>query len=234
MHRPEFEPLGDQALLLRWGDRADIEVNRQVHALARRLRVAAFPWLIDCVPAYASLAVFFDGSALPGNDPIAMVRDLLLGIVEQPESTIELAESRLVEIDVCYGGEYGPDLDDVASHCRMTAKQIVEKHSQAEYLVAMLGFSPGFPYLLGLDPSLVSPRLGTPRTRVPAGSIGIGGSQTGIDPDAGPGGWRLIGRTPQRLFDARQDPPTLLLPGDRVRFVSIDAARYRTLSESHS
>jgi KipI family sensor histidine kinase inhibitor len=234
MRRPEFEPLGDQALLLRWGDQADIAVNRQVHALAARLRAAAFPWLIDCVPAYASLAVFFDGSALPGNDPAAMVRDLLLGIVEQPESTIEHAESRLVEIDVCYSGEFGPDLDDVAGHCRMTAQQVVEKHSQAEYLVAMLGFSPGFPYLLGLDPALASPRLGTPRTRVPAGSVGIGGSQTGIYPDDGPGGWRLIGRTPRKLFDARQDPPTLLSPGDRVRFAPIDAAHYRMLSERQS
>lgn len=235
MLRPDFEPLGDQALLLRWGDSADIALNRQVHALARTLRLAAPRWLIDCVPAYASLAVFFDATALPGNDPIAAVREFLLAILEQPESLADPAESRLVEIAVCYGGDFGPDLDEVADNCGLTAAQLVEKHSQVEYLVAMLGFSPGFPYLLGLDPALASPRLATPRTRVPAGSVGIGGTQTGIYPNEGPGGWRLLGRTPQTLFDARRDAsPTLLLPGDRVRFVPIDAARYQSLSECQS
>ena len=234
MRRPDFEPLGDHALLLRWGDSADIAINQQVHALARRLRIAPPPWLIDCVPAYASLAVFFDSAALPDNDPASSVRNFLLAIIDQPESLSDNVESRLVEIAVCYGGDYGPDLDEVASNCSLTAAQVVEIHSQAEYLVAMLGFSPGFPYLLGLDPALASPRLASPRTRVPAGSVGIGGTQTGVYPNEGPGGWRLIGRTPQALFDARNDPPTLLLPGDRVRFVPIDAARFQSLSERRS
>jgi KipI family sensor histidine kinase inhibitor len=234
MRRPDFEPLGDQALLLRWGDGADIAVNQQVHALARKLRLAAPPWLADCVPAYASLAIFFDSAALPGNDPIAAVRDYLSAILEQPESPAGVVEPRLIEIAVCYGGDFGPDLDEVADSCGMTAAQVVEKHSQVEYRVAMLGFSPGFPYLLGLDSALAVPRLATPRLHVPAGSVGIGGAQTGIYPNEGPGGWRLIGRTPQALFDARRDPPTLLLPGDRLRFVPIDTARYQSLSERSS
>lgn len=231
MIAPTIELLGDQALLLRWSDRADIAVNRRVHAVVARLRAAAAPWLIDCVPAYASLAVFFDAASIPGQDPMAVVGDYLLAVMEAPELLTGGAQSRLIDIPVCYGGEYGPDLLDVANTCGLSAAQLVEKHSDPEYLVAMLGFSPGFPYLLGLDPKLAIPRLSTPRARVPAGSVGIGGAQTGVYPDAGPGGWRLIGRTPQSMFDARRHPPAQVLPGDRVRFVPIDAAQFRALDE---
>ena len=228
---PTIDALGDQALLLRWGDVAEVSVNRRVHALAGRLRAAPPPWLVDCVPAYASLAVYFDSAQLAGSDPIEIVRDYLSALIEAPESQSDDAEPRLVEIPVCYGGEHGPDLDAVASACGLSAEQVVERHSQTEYLVAMLGFSPGFPYLLGLDPGLAVPRLSTPRLRVPAGSVGIGGAQTGVYPNEGPGGWRLIGRTPHTLFDARREPPARLLPGDRLRFVPIDAAQFQALRE---
>lgn len=231
MALPQIEPLGDQALLLRWGDSADIDNNRRVHSLAAKLRAARPPWLIDCVPAYASLAIFFDANALTGQSPLKSAADCLSKILEQPDIPADVAEPRLIEIPVCYGGECGPDLDDVARACALTAAQVVEKHAQSEYVVAMLGFAPGFPYLLGLDPILAVPRLATPRVRVPAGSVGIGGAQTGIYPKEGPGGWRLIGRTPQPLFDPRHDPPTRLLPGDRVRFLPIGMARYQQLRE---
>jgi KipI family sensor histidine kinase inhibitor len=226
---PNFESLGDHALLLRLGDVADVDVNRRVHALAAKLRDAHAPWLVDCVPAYASLAVFFDAAAVGGNDPTAVVGAWIRTILEAPEAGADIAPSRLVEVPVCYGGEHGPDLDEVATACGISATQLIERHSQPDYLVAMLGFSPGFPYLLGLDPALAVPRLATPRTRVPAGSVGIGGAQTGVYPDEGPGGWRLIGRTPLRLFDAKREPPSAVLPGDRVRFVPIDAARFEAL-----
>lgn len=231
VRHPDFEPLGDQAWLLRWGDTTDVEVNRQVHALARKLRAANPPWLIDCVPAYASLAVFFDSAALHGDDSFVAARAHLLEMVERPESTTNDADAQCIEIPVCYGGDHGPDLEELAAARGLSQAQVIAIHSRPEYVVAMLGFSPGFPYLLGLDVVLESPRLATPRLRVPAGSVGIAGSQTGIYPDASPGGWRLIGRTPLRLFDVRRDPPSLLLPGDRVRFVPIDAARFRSLDE---
>ena len=234
MTAPSIEPLGDQALLLRWSDSADIAVNHRVHAVAARLHAACPPWLIDCVPAYASLAVFFDAASIPGPDAMTVVSDYLSAVMEAPELPADGAPSRLIEIPVCYGGEYGPDLLDVANTCGLSAVQLVEKHSAPEYLVAMLGFSPGFPYLLGLDPKLAVPRLSTPRVRVPAGSVGIGGAQTGVYPDAGPGGWRLIGCTPQSMFDARRHPPARALAGDRVRFVPIDAAQFRTLVESEA
>jgi KipI family sensor histidine kinase inhibitor len=229
MNAPTFEPLGDQALLLRWDRVADVAANRRVHAFAGRVRAARAPWLVDCVPAYASLAVFFDAARIGVPDPFAFVREWLTARVDDATLAHEADATRLVEIPVCYGGEHGPDLDDVANASGLTAAQVVERHAQGEYLVAMLGFSPGFPYLLGLDPALAVPRLATPRVRVPAGSVGIGGAQTGVYPNEGPGGWRLIGRTPQVLFDAQRDPPSFLLPGDRVRFVPVDAARFAAL-----
>lgn len=229
MTRPTIEPLGDQAVLLRWGDAADRAVNRHVHLMAARLNAARPPWLRDVVPAYASLAVYFDDSALPAGEPQMYVRDWLAPLIEDVVPESGQMQLRCVDIPVCYGGEHGPDLRDVARSCGLDPDEVVRRHAQTEYLVAMLGFSPGFPYLLGLDPALAVARLATPRTCIPAGSVGIGGAQTGVYPDPSPGGWRLIGRTPLRLFDAAGDPPSRLLPGDRVRFVPIDAARFDAL-----
>ena len=225
MGTPTIETLGDQALLLRWGDTVDAAINARVHAAAAHLRGAMLPWLVDCVPAYASLAVFFDGIA-PERAAEAVSRRLA-----DASASIAAVSSRLVDIPVCYGGEHGPDLDEVARHTGLDATQVIERHAHPDYHVAMLGFSPGFPYLLGLDAALAVPRLATPRVRVPAGSVGIGGTQTGAYPHAGPGGWRLIGRTPLALFDARRDPPARLLPGDRVRFVPIDATQFTAMQE---
>ncbi|WIG55610.1 MAG: Allophanate hydrolase 2 subunit 1 [Rhodanobacteraceae bacterium] len=134
-------------------------------------------------------------------------------------------------IPVCYGGDCGPDIDAIAEHAGLVRDEVIARHAAAEYTVAMLGFAPGFPYLLGLDAALHVPRRATPRTRVPAGSVAIGGAQTGIYPCELPGGWHLIGRTPLALFDPRRDPPCLLAPGDRVRFRAIDAGEFARLVE---
>jgi allophanate hydrolase subunit 1 len=136
-----------------------------------------------------------------------------------------------VEIPVCYGGEHGPDLDAVAAHAGLSRDEVVARHAGAGYTVAMLGFAPGFPYLLGLDPALHVPRRANPRTRVPSGSVAIGGAQTGIYPRELPGGWHLIGRTPRALFDPARNPPCLLAPGDRVRFRTITADEFAPLAE---
>jgi KipI family sensor histidine kinase inhibitor len=132
---------------------------------------------------------------------------------------------------VCYGGESGPDLDAVAEHAGLSRDDVIARHAAAEYTVAMLGFAPGFPYLLGLDRALQVPRRPSPRTRVPAGSVAIGGAQTGIYPRELPGGWHLIGRTPLVLFDPAREPPCLLAPGDRVRFREIEAGEFARLAE---
>ena len=135
-------------------------------------------------------------------------------------------DAEAIEIPVCYGGEFGPDLDAVATHCGLEPAEVSARHAAGDYRVAMLGFMPGFAYLLGLDESLHMPRRASPRTRVPAGSVAIGGAQTGIYPRELPGGWQLIGRTPLTLFDPSQAEPALLRPGQRVRFRAIDAAAF--------
>ena len=214
-----IETLGEDALLLRFGDAVDAAVNARVHALSQRIERVRPAWLRDLVPAYASLALFVDADAFDCTlEPLDEARRWL----QQQAFTADDARiaGRSVEIPVSYGGGHGPDLPALATHAGLGEGDVIARHCAVEYRVAMLGFSPGFPYLLGLDPRLAMPRLDTPRTHVPAGSVGIGGAQTGIYPQTGPGGWRIIGRTTLVLFDPLQDPPTLLAPGDRVRFIA--------------
>ncbi len=226
---PTFEALADDAWLIRIdGDARDAAT--QAHALAANIgRVAPPPWLRDLVPAYASLAVFFDLDAIDAN----AVRIWLQGQLDGGDTTtFDYANTRIVEIPVRYGGAFGEDLDTAAAQLGLASDDVIARHSAPLYTVAMIGFAPGFPYLSGLDPALALPRLATPRTRVPAGSVGIGGAQTGIYPRDSPGGWRLIGRTPLRLFDPLRTAPSLLAPGDRVRFVAIDDAAFVAMSET--
>ena len=217
----QIEALGDRALLLRLGDRIDSGLNARVLALAARIEAQRLPWLRDCVPAYASLAIHIDDRAFPGQvEPLVAAEAWLRHLVETSSATAkESATVRVIEIPVHYGGDDGPDLDIVAQELKIAPQELIARHCAPRYRVAMLGFAPGFPYLLGLDPELNSPRLATPRSMVPAGSVGIGGSQTGIYPCASPGGWRIIGRTSLTLFDAARESPSLLVAGDHVRFV---------------
>lgn len=214
----DIEALADDAWLLRFGERPDPRLNAAVHAMAARIRAANPPWLRDVVPAFASLGVFFD----PAIDA-AQVHEALLALADDAHAATGDAEVRTVEIPVVYGGESGPDLESAAAELGLSPQQLIQRHCAGDYRVAMIGFAPGFPYLSGLDPSLALPRLATPRARVAAGSIAIGGAQTGIYPRESPGGWRLLGRTPLTLFDPARQPPALLRPGDRVRFVPVDA-----------
>jgi KipI family sensor histidine kinase inhibitor len=214
--------LGDAALLLELDGRIDAATSARVHLLAGLLAERRFPWVRDVVPAYASLAVFVEVDAIDeGHDPMVVAEEALCPFLSHPAGTQSAALERCVEIPVRYGGEDGPDLARVAEHAGLRPADVVRRHAAGEYIVAMLGFAPGFPYLLGLDPQLATPRLATPRTRVPAGSVAIGGGQTGLYPRTSPGGWNLIGRTDLALFDPRREPPALLAPGDRVRFVVV-------------
>lgn len=228
MSLPTFEPLADDALLLRFGEVIDATHNARALQASRLLRERNPSWLRDIVPAYASLAVFFDGSRIDHSDPHAFVAAQLRAILRN-QQTAGAASARIIDIPVCYEPEMAPDLAEAANELGIAADELVRRHSSASYTVAMIGFAPGFPYLLGLPDSLALPRLATPRTRVPAGSVAIGGNQTGIYPRESPGGWRLLGRTPLVLFDAARASPALLTPGDQVRFQRIDAAAYERL-----
>lgn len=203
------------------GDRIDPELNARVHRLARAVSARLGPSIIEVVPTYRSLLVRHDPLRLPRR---RLAREIGAILAELPPGPAPAAEGRVVRVPACYGGELGPDLDFVASHAGLDPREVIEIHAAATYQVFMLGFTPGFPYLGGMSPRIATPRLETPRQRLPAGSIGIGGEQTGIYPVESPGGWRIIARTPVRLFDPGAPSPFLLAPGDRLRFVPIGRA----------
>ncbi len=217
-HHIEFVQLGDSALLMILGNSIDPAFNRRVLALSKAL--ADFPGLTDLVPAYASLALHYDPLIWTHANLMASLAPYL----EEIEG--EIHESRLLEIPVCYGGEHGPDLEEVAENVGLRSEEVIVRHSGGEYRVYFLGFTPGFPYLGGLDSKLAMPRMSTPRALVPSGSVGIAGAQTGIYPKDSPGGWRIIGRTPFRLFDPGRQSPCLLAPGDRLRFLPISPEEF--------
>ncbi|MGS1119518.1 5-oxoprolinase subunit PxpB [Rhodanobacter sp. UC4436_H3] len=223
----QFEPLAEDALLLRFGDRIEPVLNDRVHAAVAALR--DLPSL-ECVPAYASVLLRFALAAWQGDEAAsAHQRVERAARIALETRHAPAGAGRIHEIPVCYGGPHGPDLHELAQHLGLSGTVVVARHVGVDYRVAMLGFAPGFPYLLGLDPTLAMPRRSDPRTRVPAGSVAIGGAQTGIYPAELPGGWHLIGRTPLRLFDADASEPSLLAAGDRVRFRAIDAEEFADL-----
>lgn len=222
---PLLSPLGDRALLVDFGQRIDAELNARVHALAARIRAAGLAGVTDLVPAYASLAIHYNPGAWESaaGSPFAALAEALQSLLDRADEC-GTEPARTVEIPVRYGGEDGPDLAEVADQAGLSAAEYARRHAAGLYRVFMLGFTPGFAYLGGLDPALAAPRRAIPRTRVPAGSVGIAGAQTGIYPCASPGGWQLIGRTDATLFDPGLDEPCRFRPGDRVHFVAVGAA----------
>jgi len=222
----QWEPLAEDAWLLRFGETIDSALNDRVHAVAALIK-ANLP-AVECVPAYASLLLRFDPMQWL-NDAGAFASQDLRQAIEAACGNLSNAEKAPREhvLPVWYDGT---DLHDVAVHAGLATREVIARHAAATYRVAMLGFAPGFPYLLGLDPSLAMPRRSQPRSSVPAGSVAIGGLQTGIYPQALPGGWHLIGRTPVRLFNLAASSPSLLQAGDRVRFAAIDEGEYARLT----
>ncbi|MCI0571889.1 MAG: 5-oxoprolinase subunit PxpB [Myxococcaceae bacterium] len=229
-------PLGDSALLIRLGEGIDAATHAHVRAVLAALERAPLPGVIEVVPAFTSVAVYYDAarvhSVLPGPEatPYERLRRAVAERVAQA-SVAEVPAGPLIELPVCYGGEFGPDLEAVAAHAGLSPDAVVRAHAGAGYTVFMVGFAPGFPYLAGLPEHLAAPRHATPRLKVPAGSVGIAGRQTGIYPLETPGGWQLIGRTPRRLFRPDAEPPALLRLGDRVRFRPISPAELTAWEE---
>lgn len=217
-------PLGDRAILITLGASIDDATHRRVRAFCARVEKSAIPGVIEMVPAFASVALHYDPLRLEYDELAKAVAPLLKGL-----DSVLLPQAREVEIPVWYGGAAGPDLDQLARMHDLTVDDVVSIHTASDYLVHMIGFAPGFPYLGGLDPRIATPRRDTPRTRVLAGSVGIGGSQTGVYPIESPGGWQLIGRTPLALFDAARSPLTLLRASDHVRFRAISEEEFARL-----
>lgn len=224
-----YAPLGDHAIVITLGDAIDEATHRRVRAVSARLDQTHIPGLVDQVPAFASVVAHYDPVAVPG-DPARPPYDRMVEALEAAFTDLvhaHLPPARVVEIPVCYGGDLGPDLDEVADRHGMSIDDVIGVHTGGDYLVYMVGFMPGFAYLGGLDPRIATPRRQSPRTAVPAGTVGIGGQQTGVYPVVCPGGWNLIGRTPLRIFDTAREEPTLLVTGDRVRFHAITLDEYR-------
>jgi len=207
---------GEGGIVVELGDAIDDAVNARVHALAAAVR-AHLDGAVEVVPSYRSLLVLHDPVTHPRAGLVRRVRTLAEGLGE----TLVSVPGRVVRLPVCYGGAHGPDLDEVAALTGLSPGAVVALHAAPVYRVHLLGFTPGFPYLGGLDPALTVPRLEVPRSRIPAGSVAIGGGQTGVYPIESPGGWRLVGRTPLRLFDPLRPRPFLLAAGDGLRFVPI-------------
>ncbi len=211
--RIEFLPEGDSGILIRWPQEISPQITAEVSAAAHALRHARIEGIIDIIPAYCSILVCFDPTAVS----FSSLHERLFQCIGR-EKAAGTAVIRRFEIPVCYGGG---DMPKVMQYTGLSEAEVIELHSKPEYLVHMIGFLPGFPYLGGMDERLAVPRLKEPRAVIPARSVGIGGSQTGIYPLSSPGGWNLIGRTPVRLYDPAKDDPVLLRTGDLVRFVPV-------------
>jgi inhibitor of KinA len=236
--------LGDSALIVRVRERfedAPEETLNEVLRTFQQLRSTAIPGVIELAPAYTSVAVFFDPLTLAkaSGTPDALfdwlaqrVREVVAARAGRGRRLISTRrEVRVVEIPACYDSEFALDIERVAERAQISTSEVVDLHSAAEYRVSCIGFTPGFPFLSGMPKKLATPRRETPRKEIPAGSVGIGGAQTGIYPLPSPGGWNLIGRTPLKLFDPTKNPPALLQAGDRVRFRAITREEFESFKQ---
>jgi inhibitor of KinA len=217
---------GEQGLVVEFGTQIDPAVNERVHRVSKLLTAAKINGISEVVPTYRSLLVYFDPLQMSRQELIRRVEELLtVGATDSAEQ----AAARIVDIPVCYGGDFGPDMDFVMSHTGLSADEVVHIHTAVPYLVYMLGFVPGFAYLGGLDERLATPRLEKPRTAIPVGSVGIAGTQTGFYPIESPGGWQLIGRTPIKAFHPAAADPFLFAAGDYLRFRSISPGEFTAI-----
>jgi KipI family sensor histidine kinase inhibitor len=221
---PRFAWCGDGCLFVEFGDGIDLTINSMVRALGRDIHSLAPGWLVETVPTYRSLAIYID----PWESPREEVEELARSICQSLEPG-PVRAGPVLEIPVCYGGEFGPDMKRVSEHTGLSPEDVIAIHSGSCYHVFMMGFTPGFPYLGGMDRRLETPRLPNPRTVIPEGSVGIAGKQTGIYPITSPGGWNLVGRTPLRLFDQEREAPFLLEAGMNIVFVPISAETFETI-----
>jgi len=212
-----------------FGDRIDLETNQSLQALAAALRARGLPWIRDVVPALCGIAVHFDPFHAELPTPVLDYFRLFLEDAFKSAGKFE-DSGRTVEVPVCYDPVFALDLDDVSSLTRITRQDIQNLHARSKHFVLMVGFSPGQPYIGGLDPKLAVPRRASPRTVMPAGSVAIANAQTAVYPYETPGGWSIIGRTPLRVFDPARQPASLFAPGDRVHFIPISRAEFERLA----
>lgn len=224
---PKYLGSGEKCLVVEFSDAIDRDANIRLQNLRREMEKLAIRGIWEMVPTYGSLSIH--------HDPLALTRKELIPIVEktlQHLATSGSSAKRVLVLPVAYGGEHGPDMGFVMQHTGFSEEEVIRRHTANDCYCFMLGFSPGFGYLGGMDEALETPRLKTPRTLIPAGSVGIAGKQTGTYSIDSPGGWQLIGRTPVKLFDPEAENPAIIEAGDWIRFRAIDAAEYKSIAEA--
>ncbi|MEL3974043.1 5-oxoprolinase subunit PxpB [Rossellomorea oryzaecorticis] len=227
-----LRPLGDSAVVIQLGDAIATDTHEKVKKVTSFFEKNPQKWIIDIIPAFTTVTLYYDPMTilqkkkekLPYEGVCSILSELLSHELEEDSTS-----ARVIEIPVCYGGEYGPDLEEVAHIHGLSVEEVISKHTNGDYLVYMIGFAPGFPYVGGLDPDLATPRRKSPRLKIPAGSVGIAGDQTGVYPIETPGGWQLIGRTPLSLFQPDEETPSLLQAGDHIKFVSISEDEFKEM-----
>lgn len=208
---------GDKAIVVEFGDIIDEDINRKVINLMKNIESSSLiNSIYEMIPTYRSLMIIYNPLKITFNDLINSVKNIECNL-----KVLDKREKNIIKIPVLYGNDYGPDIDTVAKYNRLSIEEVIRLHSEAEYLVYMLGFTPGFTYLGGMNNKLETPRLDNPRVKIPEGSVGIAGKQTGVYPIDSPGGWQLIGRTPIKLYNPKRENPILLKAGDYVKFTPI-------------
>ena len=216
---------GDSSILIQFGNAIDPDINARIAATVAIIKEQHIEGVVDIIPAFCSLLINYDPRVISYD----RMRERMEKILSM-EIAADARKKRVYEIPVCYGGTYGPDLATIAEHAGLSEQEVIDIHSSTDYLIYMLGFLPGFTYLGGLDERIHTPRLANPRIRIPAGSVGIGGSQTGIYPMDSPGGWQLMGMTPVKTYDPEREVPILVEAGEYIRFVPVDEAEYERIS----
>lgn len=223
--KPTISPVGDRAISIDFGQVIDPTNNRHIRQTIERIKALQLEGIIELVPTYCALLVEYDAMLYSYSEICNIIEPTLEE--GMTDTTNELVT--VVEVPTVYGGEFGPDLSFVASHNHLSEDEVISIHSGTDYLVYMLGFIPGFTYLGGMDPRIATPRLSSPRTLIPAGSVGIAGEQTGTYPSDSPGGWQIIGRTPVTMYDMSKAQAALLKAGDYVRYVPIDESEFHRI-----
>lgn len=237
--QPRISALGDQGLLLDWGNQLEVETHQQVQACWQAIQAMHLPGVIDLIPAYSSLAILWDTAFLlehyPQHLPFEWVKTWIEPVLQGQTESKAIATGRILRVPVCFEAPYALDLAELAAQKQLSIAQFIEHFCAQPYRVYLLGFLPGFAYMGTVAPALASPRQSVPRAFIPAGSVGIAGAQTGVYPLDSPGGWQIIGRTPWRIFTPEVDPPVRLHVGDEVSFYPIEQEEFRAiqLKESH-
>ncbi len=221
----EISMYGDRGIRIQLGDSISKNTNKRIRNFSALLEKEKIPGVIEWIPTYTALSIYYDPFLISYDflqDRMKSLYDKLL--------QVDLPPTKIIEIPVYYGGEYGPDLEFVAEHNKLTPQEVIHFHTNTEYLIYMMGFSPGFPYLGGMSEEIAAPRLASPRAKISAGSVGIAGSQTGVYPMESPGGWQIIGKTPLKLYNPSSNQPILLQTGNYIHFSPITEAEYEEIA----